>query len=123
SLFMVWLVFLWAPRSYLRQDAFEKQSIVSRVRHRRLGGRAHFAALDHDRPVEAGGFQRGEHRAEVDFAGAELDHHVGAWRRAVLRAKPGDVLRDRLQLFDRILAGVVDDVAGVVPDLEILMPD
>ena len=112
-----------APTLHLRQNLFEEHSVGPRIGRRLFGGRADLAALDHDRSVEAGGLQRGEDRREVDLSRAELDHHVALERRAILGAEAGDVLRDRLQLFNRVLAGVVDDVAGVVPDLEVRVLD
>src|SRR6185436_15913945 len=59
--------------SHLGQDVFEKLAICPRIRHRLLRGCADLAALDHDRPVESGGFQRAEDACEVDPSCAELN--------------------------------------------------
>ena len=60
---------------------------------------------------------------EVHSSRTELNHHVALRCAAILRAEAGDVLGNRLQLFDRVFVRVVDDVAGVVPDLEVGVPD
>src|SRR5713101_3484419 len=99
-----------------RQDVFEERSICPRIRHRLLGGCADLAALDHDRSVESGGVQRAEDAREVHFSRAELNHHVACEGPAILRAEAGDVLSNGFQFFNRVFAGVVDDVAGVIPD-------
>src|SRR5204863_766975 len=106
SLCLSWFVFCGLPYLYLRQHVFQECSIGSRIGRRLFGGRADLAALDHDRSVEAGGLQRGEDRGEVDLARAELDHDVALERGAVLGTEPRDMLRDRLQFFNRVLAGV-----------------
>jgi hypothetical protein len=61
--------------------------------------------------------------AKSTLPAAELDHDVALQLRAVLGAEAADVFDDRFQLLDRILAGVMDDVPGVVPDREVLVAD
>ena len=71
-----------------------------------------------------------EHGGEVDLTRAKLNHDIGLALAggvdrdgAIFRAETGDVLDDGFQFFDRVFAGVVDDITGVVPDFEILVPD
>ena len=52
----------------LRQDVLEELAVGARVGHRLFRGRADLAALDHDRSIEAGGFQRREDAGEVHLS-------------------------------------------------------
>ena len=106
-----------------RQNLFEEVAIGGSVGGRLFGGLSDLAAFDHDRPVKASGFESFEDRWEIDLAGAELDHDVALEFAAVFGAEAGNVRRDRVDLGDRILARVIDDIAGVVPDREIAMID
>lgn len=119
-----------AARSDAREYAGEEIAVGFGVGRGLGGGRADLAAFDHHGTVETARLQALEHGGEVDLTGAKLDHHVGLalaggvdGDRAIFRAETGDVLDDGFQFFDRVFAGVVDDVAGVVPDFEILVPD
>ena len=94
------------------------------------GGRADLAALDHNGAVEAAGFQFPEDGGEIDLARAKLDHDVGfafavgaGGDGAIFGAETGDVREEGLEFGDGIFAGVVDDVAGVIPDFEIGVAD
>ena len=85
--------------------------------------RLHTEAFDHDRPVKASGFESFEDRWEIDLAGAELDHDVALEFAAVFGVEAGNVRRDRVDLGNRILARVMDNIAGVIPDREIPVID
>ena len=117
-------------RSDGREDFFQKLAVGAGVGGGLGGGRADLAALDHNGAVESAGFQFPEDGGEIDLARAKLDHHVGfafavgaGGDGAILGAETGDVREDGLEFGDGIFAGVVDDVAGVIPDFEILVPD
>src|SRR5262249_28473917 len=52
-------------------------------------------------------------------ASAELKQNAPALFITILRAKPRHVLNYRLELLYRVLAGVVNDITRVEPDLEV----
>jgi hypothetical protein len=101
------------------QDLLQEFTVGPRVSGGLLGGGTDLDTFNHKRTFEADGLELPEYSSEIDLTGAELGHHLPLGTGTILRAKTGDVPGDRLQLSYGILAGVIDDVTGIVPNLEV----
>src|SRR5207248_817794 len=95
------------------EDFFEILAVLAGVGGHDFRGLSQGAALNHDRAVEANLFQLAEDGREIHLAGAELEPDAAFLFRAIFGAETGDMLRNELELLDRVAARVEDDIAGV----------